>query len=138
MSDTSDPLADVLTDGSKQSPRESEQGGVSRHAGSDGRRRHGVVPRPTLTDDEEKITLRADDDLIDQLEAFDASKSEVMREALREYLETRLRASDPPSSASESVTDAETIDELIEERVDSIIADRLQRDTTTRSHRMST
>lgn len=74
-----------------------------------------------------KITFRADDDLIDQLEAFDASKSEVMREALREYLgDASSSASDPPSSASESVTDAETIDELIEERVDSIIADRLQ------------
>ncbi|WP_275040411.1 hypothetical protein [Haloarcula marismortui] len=30
MSDTSDPLADVLTDGSKQSPRESEQAAVYR------------------------------------------------------------------------------------------------------------
>ncbi len=74
-----------------------------------------------------KITFRADDELIDRLEAFDASKSEVMREALREYLgDASPSASDPPSSASESVTDAETIDELIEERVDSIIADRLQ------------
>ncbi|WP_336358401.1 double zinc ribbon domain-containing protein [Haloarcula sp. CGMCC 1.6347] len=81
-----------------------------------------------------KITFRADDDLIDQLEAFDASKSEVMREALREYLgdaspsasEPPSAASEPPSAASESVTDAETIDELIEDRVDSIIADRLQ------------
>ncbi|GGK53887.1 zinc ribbon domain-containing protein [Haloarcula sebkhae] len=74
-----------------------------------------------------KITFRADDDLIDQLEAFDASKSEVMREALREYLgDASPSASEPSSSASESVTDAETIDELIEERVDSIIADRLQ------------
>ena len=33
-----------------------------------------------------KITFRADDDLVRQLEEFDASKSEVMREALREYL----------------------------------------------------
>ncbi|TKX76890.1 ribbon-helix-helix protein, CopG family, partial [Halorubrum sp. SD626R] len=30
-----------------------------------------------------KITFRADDDLVERLEACDASKSEVMREALR-------------------------------------------------------
>jgi predicted RNA-binding Zn-ribbon protein involved in translation (DUF1610 family) len=34
-----------------------------------------------------KITFRADDDLVERLEAFDASKSEVMREALRTYLD---------------------------------------------------
>jgi hypothetical protein len=34
-----------------------------------------------------KITFRADDDLIEQLEGFDGSKSEVMREALRTYLD---------------------------------------------------
>ena len=73
-----------------------------------------------------KITFRADDDLIEQLEAFDASKSEVMREALREYLgDAPSSASESASAASESVTDTETIDELIEERIDSIIADRL-------------
>ena len=80
----------------------------------------------TLTEPMSKITFRADDDLIDQLEAFDASKSEVMREALREYLGDTSPSASEPSAASESVTDAETIDELIEERVDSIIADRLQ------------
>ena len=34
-----------------------------------------------------KITFRADDDLVRRLEEFDASKSEVMREALRAYLD---------------------------------------------------
>ncbi|MFB6108725.1 MAG: zinc ribbon domain-containing protein [Haloplanus sp.] len=34
-----------------------------------------------------KITFRADDDLVERLEAFDASKSEVMRDALRTYLD---------------------------------------------------
>ncbi|CCC39435.1 double zinc ribbon domain-containing protein [Haloquadratum walsbyi] len=34
-----------------------------------------------------KITFRADDDLVGQLEEFEGSKSEVMREALRTYLE---------------------------------------------------
>ncbi|WP_232687304.1 double zinc ribbon domain-containing protein [Halobacterium zhouii] len=34
-----------------------------------------------------KITFRADSDLVDAVEAMDASKSEVMRDALRAYLE---------------------------------------------------
>jgi Arc/MetJ-type ribon-helix-helix transcriptional regulator len=38
-----------------------------------------------------KITFRADDDLVERLEAFDASKSEVMREALRTYLDDAER-----------------------------------------------
>jgi predicted transcriptional regulator len=79
-----------------------------------------------------KITFRADDDLVRQLETFDASKSEVMREALREYLgdhegspvnatETGVNGESDGSMAEES------IDELIVERVDEIIADRLDR-----------
>jgi len=38
-----------------------------------------------------KITFRADDDLVERLEEFDASKSEVMREALRTYLDDAER-----------------------------------------------
>jgi hypothetical protein len=34
-----------------------------------------------------KVTFRADEDLIRRVEALDASKSEVMREALRAYLD---------------------------------------------------
>ncbi|MFW5934690.1 MAG: double zinc ribbon domain-containing protein [Halolamina sp.] len=34
-----------------------------------------------------KITFRADDALVEQLDVLDASKSEVMREALREFLD---------------------------------------------------
>jgi predicted transcriptional regulator/RNA polymerase subunit RPABC4/transcription elongation factor Spt4 len=37
--------------------------------------------------DVSKITFRADDALVEQLDALDASKSEVMREALREFLD---------------------------------------------------
>ena len=37
-----------------------------------------------------KITFRADDELITRIEAMDASKSEVMREALRAYLGSDL------------------------------------------------
>jgi Arc/MetJ-type ribon-helix-helix transcriptional regulator len=77
-----------------------------------------------------KITFRADDDLVGQLEEYDASKSEVMREALRTYLddekssvngpETGVNAGSEPSIADES------LDELLAERVDAIIADRLE------------
>jgi len=72
-----------------------------------------------------KITFRADDDLVRQLEEFDASKSEVMREALREYL-------DEPTTDTVTVSDdtdddgVDSVDDLIAERVDAIIADRLE------------
>jgi Arc/MetJ-type ribon-helix-helix transcriptional regulator len=66
-----------------------------------------------------KITFRADDDLIRQLEGFDASKSEVMREALREYLGESSDASGTATASSGSLDDvlAERIDELIGERL---------------------
>jgi len=63
-----------------------------------------------------KITFRADEDLIKQLEGFDASKSEVMRQALREYL---------GEPTVEVERDPDSIDDLIAERVDAIIAERL-------------
>ncbi|PSP82481.1 CopG family transcriptional regulator [Halobacteriales archaeon QS_1_68_17] len=70
-----------------------------------------------------KITFRADEDLIKQLEEFDASKSEVMRQALREFLE-----GSPGSESASAPSDAGdgSIDDLIAERVDAIIADRLE------------
>ena len=71
-----------------------------------------------------KITFRADDDLVDELEAFDASKSEVMREALREYLEAPSDGADR-SRSSDRLTDAESIDDLITDRVDALIEERL-------------
>jgi Arc/MetJ-type ribon-helix-helix transcriptional regulator len=70
-----------------------------------------------------KITFRADADLIDQLEEFDASKSEVMREALREYLgeadDTATVESTPDDDGDDS------IDEMIVDRVDALIEERL-------------
>ena len=77
-----------------------------------------------------KITFRADDDLVDRLEACDASKSEVMREALR----THLGGADgeaAPSDASDASTGtlddalADRVDELIAERLDAALADRV-------------
>lgn len=100
-----------------------------------------------------KITFRADDDLVEELETFDTSKSEVMRQALREYLEasdTTGSESDPagrsdaggrapPSSRAPASGDdasapsdesldglvATRLDELIERRVDAALEERL-------------
>lgn len=65
-----------------------------------------------------KITFRADDALISRLEEFDASKSEIMRDALREYIESR---------GGESTDDESRGDERIEPRVDAILADLFDR-----------
>jgi len=69
-----------------------------------------------------KITFRADDDLVSRLEALDASKSEVMREALRDYLD-RTERETPPSSAA---TEAISIDELLTDRLETLLAEREQ------------
>jgi Arc/MetJ-type ribon-helix-helix transcriptional regulator len=71
-----------------------------------------------------KITFRADDDLIAQLEEFDASKSEVMREALREYLE------EPTAGVGTGVDPREragagTLDDILIERIDELVEERL-------------
>jgi len=65
-----------------------------------------------------KITFRADDELVDRVEGLDASKSEVMREALRAYLDDRTADSDPGQAAG-------SLDELVAERVDAMLAERL-------------
>ncbi|AHG00049.1 CopG family transcriptional regulator [Halostagnicola larsenii XH-48] len=76
-----------------------------------------------------KITFRADDELIDELETFDASKSEVMRDALRTYLE-----GGETGQSRETITQAEpardesaheSIDEFIRDRVDALLEERI-------------
>lgn len=70
-----------------------------------------------------KITFRADDDLVEAVEELDASKSEVMREALRAYLEGGR-----PKRATETLgatQQSEGLDDAVAERVDAILADRL-------------
>ena len=73
-----------------------------------------------------KITFRADDELVDRLEACDASKSEVMREALRTHLDGGGDASDASDAAGGSVDDAlaDRVDELIAERLDAALDER--------------
>ncbi|WP_458190027.1 double zinc ribbon domain-containing protein [Haladaptatus sp. NG-WS-4] len=63
-----------------------------------------------------KITFRADDDLVERIESLDASKSEVMREALREYLDGH--------SVSEERAEG-TLDAAVAERVDALLDQRL-------------
>ncbi|WP_132057105.1 double zinc ribbon domain-containing protein [Halorussus amylolyticus] len=74
-----------------------------------------------------KITFRADDDLIERIEALDDSKSEVMREALRAYLDGET---DPSSDRDEGPTGAssatdDSLDAILAERVDELVSDRL-------------
>ena len=58
-----------------------------------------------------KVTFRADDDLVAAVEDLDASKSEVMREALRAYLaENRVEADD-------------SLDAMVADRVDELVGD---------------
>ncbi|MFB6131488.1 MAG: zinc ribbon domain-containing protein [Salinigranum sp.] len=70
-----------------------------------------------------KITFRADEELVRQLEEFDASKSEVMRKALREYLDGAERT--PRRSASDDGTDDGTIGGVLAARIDALIEERL-------------
>lgn len=96
-----------------------------------------------------KITFRADEDLIERVERLDASKSEVMRDALRTYLVDgepargdhpsndggsgdRSRADvggwsgsgDARGSGGAGADDA-TLDDLVAERVDAMLDERL-------------
>ncbi|WP_226012147.1 double zinc ribbon domain-containing protein [Halomicrobium salinisoli] len=76
-----------------------------------------------------KITFRADDDLVDRLEEFDDSKSEVMRRALREFLgetEAARPTRDAGTDAGGNVNAGDdSIDDLLVDRIDAIIRDRV-------------
>ncbi|GAA0245706.1 double zinc ribbon domain-containing protein [Haladaptatus pallidirubidus] len=63
-----------------------------------------------------KITFRADDDLVKGLESLDASKSEVMREALRDYLDGHNESAEQTDGSLDSVV-AERVDDLIDQRL---------------------
>lgn len=63
-----------------------------------------------------KITFRADEDLIEQVEAVGGSKSEVMREALRAYLGIEEQRGARADRSLDALV-GERIDELVEERL---------------------
>ncbi|MFC6718698.1 zinc ribbon domain-containing protein [Natrialbaceae archaeon GCM10025810] len=76
-----------------------------------------------------KITFRADDDLVDRLESIEASKSEVMRDALRAYFEStgdgRRSATDAITQAEPSrTTGASDLEELVRDCVDVRLEER--------------
>lgn len=77
--------------------------------------------RPEQVSDMSKITFRADDDLIERVEALDASKSEIMREALRAHLEEHGGR----DAAARSSRNGESLDALLVERIDELVRDRL-------------
>lgn len=84
-----------------------------------------------------KITFRADEELVERIEARDSSKSEIMREALREYLDRSDSESYGGQNAecreattgerldSTSHRDTASLDALLAERVDELVAERL-------------
>ncbi|QLC33700.1 zinc ribbon domain-containing protein [Halarchaeum sp. CBA1220] len=69
-----------------------------------------------------KITFRADAELVERVEDLDASKSEVMRRALRAYLDGG-EAGD--AGAATRKTERGTIDALVEARIDERLDARL-------------
>lgn len=70
-----------------------------------------------------KITFRADDDLVDGIESLDASKSEVMRKALRAYL-------DAPEESPQQSEDERSLDAVVADRVDELVEQRLSTEET--------
>jgi Arc/MetJ-type ribon-helix-helix transcriptional regulator/RNA polymerase subunit RPABC4/transcription elongation factor Spt4 len=62
-----------------------------------------------------KITFRADSDLVEAVEDLNASKSEVMRDALRTYLDEH----------GPSDTSTDSLDDVVADRVDELVQQRL-------------
>jgi len=62
-----------------------------------------------------KITFRADDDLVAAVDDLEASKSEVMRDALRAYLHEEGKVDAVASSINETVT--QRVDDLVERQL---------------------
>jgi len=82
-----------------------------------------------------KITFRADDDLVSQLEEFDASKSEVMRQALRQFLgesegDLDVNAAESAENDESAASIDDRIDAVIEKRVDAALSERFEREFT--------
>ncbi|WP_277553968.1 double zinc ribbon domain-containing protein [Halobaculum limi] len=76
-----------------------------------------------------KITFRADADLVDRLESLEGSKSEVMREALRAYLDDADSSDDVVDE-----TDGTSLDDALATRVDELVDARLDEVLELRHH----
>jgi len=68
-----------------------------------------------------KITVRADDELVERLEAREESKSQLVREALRAYLDDEL--AEPSGGSSDGSTD--TLDGFLADRVTNLVDERV-------------
>jgi len=72
-----------------------------------------------------KITFRADDDLIEELEEFDDSKSEVMRRALRSFLDAHDDATIQSNSSGVNDAESRVNDENVEDMVVDLVDQRV-------------
>ena len=72
-----------------------------------------------------KITFRADDDLVEELEALETSKSEAMREALRAYLDEGTEQSEREPDRSSDIGGETAIDDIVRKHVDDLLTERL-------------
>jgi Arc/MetJ-type ribon-helix-helix transcriptional regulator len=90
---------------------------------------------PTYKVGVSKITFRADDELVEQLEAHDASKSEVMRAALRAYLDESERDRDTEPQDTTEAELATLLDRVLERRLRTLLASGLERTTAERGVR---
>ena len=80
-----------------------------------------------------KITFRADDELVERLEAHDASKSEVMRQALRAYLDDPGRDTGRRADPDPELT--ELFDRLLERRLRALLTETAESTDTGRERR---
>ena len=71
-----------------------------------------------------KITFRAEEELIEQIEGVDASKSTVMREALRWYLSDLQPNTDEATLLTDELDSGPVVDALVE-HVDRAVHERL-------------
>ncbi|MFC7204536.1 zinc ribbon domain-containing protein [Haloferax namakaokahaiae] len=85
-----------------------------------------------------KITFRADEELVERLDTLDSSKSEVMREALRTYLDGAEREilledenDDEPSGLEEALENR--VDELVMARVAELLPKYIDEQLSVRS-----
>ncbi|MFB6078355.1 MAG: zinc ribbon domain-containing protein [Halarchaeum sp.] len=67
-----------------------------------------------------KVTFRADPELVERVERLDASKSEVMRSALREYLDA--------TEGGPATRETGSLDALVDERIERRVAAALDDD----------